>query len=119
MPIVDVELVGDDGRVAALTQRLADAIGKALSSRPGGTWVRVRLLPRDQYAENGGLEDAVRPVFVTVLERTLPTGPDLADRISRVTAAVAASTDRDPTNVHVLFAPSAAGRLAFGGRLVD
>ena len=44
MPIVDVELVGETLVTAATTQRLADAVGEALASRPGGTWVRVRML---------------------------------------------------------------------------
>ena len=87
MPIVDVELVVDAIPPPDLTQRLADAWGEALSSPAGGTWVRVRPLDRGSYVENGGLDDEVRPVFVTVLERIRPTGPDLADRITRVRRA--------------------------------
>jgi phenylpyruvate tautomerase PptA (4-oxalocrotonate tautomerase family) len=119
MPIVDVELVGDAVVTPEVTQRLADVLGDALSSRVGGTWLRVRRLPHGRYAENGGLDDDVCPVFVTVLERTRPTGPDLADRVARVTTAVADITGRDPDNVHVLFEPDATGRLAFGGRVVE
>ena len=119
VPIVDVELVGDVVITAETTQRLADTIGEALSSRIGGTWVRVRLLAPDNYAENGGLDEATRPAFVTVLEHTRPTGSDLVERIGRVTAAVVAATGRDPDNVHVLFEADAVGRLAFGGRLVE
>ncbi len=118
MPIVDVELVGPADVTSALSQGLADAIGEALTSRSGGTWVRVRELARDHYAENGGADD-VRPVFVTVLERTRPAGPELEERIGRVTAAVAEVTGRPAENVHVLFEDSATGRLAFGGRLVQ
>jgi phenylpyruvate tautomerase PptA (4-oxalocrotonate tautomerase family) len=118
MPVVDVELVGATGVTAELSQRLADAIGAALDSRQGGTWVRVRELPRDHYAENGGLDDDVHPVFVTVLERTRPQGDALAERVARVTAAVAEVTARDAEHVHVLFEADAAGRLAFGGRVV-
>jgi hypothetical protein len=61
VPIVDVELVGDDPVTGATTQRLADALGEALSSP---SW-------------------------------------------------------SDPDHVHVLFEPDAAGRLSFGGRLVE
>ena len=119
VPIFDVELVVDTVLPPALTQRLADALGEALSSPAGGTWVRVRSLDRGSYAENGGLDAEVRPVFVTVLERLRPTGPDLADRITRVTAAVAEVTGRDAEHVHVLYDADAVGRLAFGGRLVE
>ena len=119
MPIVDVELVGETLATADTTQRLADAVGEALESRPGGTWVRVRLLDRSCYAENGGLPEGVQPVFVTVLERHRPTGKELTDRVARVTAAVAGVVGRDPVNVHVLFEDDAAGRLSFGGRLVE
>jgi phenylpyruvate tautomerase PptA (4-oxalocrotonate tautomerase family) len=119
MPIVDVELVGDADETGEITQRLADALGEALSSRAGGTWVRLRHLERSRYAENGGLDDEVCPVFVTVLERNRATGRSLEDRVARVTAAVAEVTGRHPSHVHVLFEDDAAGRLSFGGRLVE
>lgn len=119
MPIVDVELVGETDVTTELSQRLADSIGTALTSRPGGTWVRVRELARDHYAENGGLADDVRPVFVTVLERIRPREEVLTERVTAVTAAVAEVTGRPAEHVHVLFEEGAAGRLAFGGRLVE
>src|SRR3954452_19260662 len=119
MPIVDVELIGDDDLPSATTQRLADVLGEALSSRPQGTWVRLRRLDRSGYAENAGVADDVHPVFVTVLERIRPSGQDLRDRIARVTAAVAEVTGRDPAHVHVLYDADARGRLAFGGDLVE
>lgn len=118
MPIVDVEWVADPPESAELAQRLADAVAEALSSRPGGTWVRVHRLDAAAYAEDGGAPPGVRPVFVTVLERERPTGRQLADRVARLTAAVAEVTGRPADTVHVLFEPSAAGRLAFGGHLV-
>ena len=60
MPIVTVELVADPDRPLErnLTQSLADAIGRVLSSPPGQIWIRLRLLPRDGYAENDALVDA-------------------------------------------------------------
>ena len=119
MPIVDVELVGDTLVTGETSRALADAVGEALSSRPGGTWVRVRSLDLARYAENGGAPDGVRPVFVTVLERVRPTGAELTDKVERVTAAVADVSGRPAENVHVLFEADASGRLAFGGRLVE
>jgi phenylpyruvate tautomerase PptA (4-oxalocrotonate tautomerase family) len=119
VPIVDVEMVGETVVTSEVTQRLADAVGGALSSRPGGTWVRVRQLDPSQYAENGGVPDGVRPVFVTVLERVRPGGEELAEKLARVTTVVAEITGCPAENVHVLFEDGAAGRLAFGGRLVE
>jgi phenylpyruvate tautomerase PptA (4-oxalocrotonate tautomerase family) len=119
VPIVDVELVSDADPPPSMTQRLADVLGEALWSRPQGTWVRLRRLERDRYAENGGAAHDVQPVFVTVLERVRPTGQELHERIARVTAAVAEVTGCDPDHVHVLYDADARGRLAFGGRLVE
>ena len=65
------------------------------------------------------MPEGVQPVFVTVLERTARRERSSSDRVARVTAAVADVTGRDPENVHVLFEDDAAGRLAFGGRLVE
>jgi len=119
VPIVDVELVGGAVLPAETTQELADALGVCLGSPDGHTWVRVRRLDRTAYAENGGVADDVLPVFVTVLERARPEGQVLADRVARLTAAVAEVTGRDATHVHVLYEADARGRLAFGGRLVE
>ncbi len=123
MPIVDIEIVGPAAGSAALVsaRTLADALGQALASPPGNTWVRLRALDAAAYAENGVAElDATDlPVFVTLLHAHPPAGPALAAEVTAVTAAVArclaCSTDR----VHVQYAPAAAGRQAFGGRLVE
>ena len=120
VPVVDVEIVGDVQANAELGLRLADAIGDALESQPGRTWVRVRHLPRASYAESGGpLDDAIRPVFVTIMERRRPQGDVLLRRIDKVTSVVADVTERDGENVHVFYAEDLAGRVAFGGSLVE
>jgi phenylpyruvate tautomerase PptA (4-oxalocrotonate tautomerase family) len=122
MPIVDVDLVSaaEDTPAAGLAQLLADALGRALKSPPGETWVRLRPLARERYAENESiLESSGLPVFVTVLRRALPEKAALADEIAALTRAVARVTGRDPASVHVEYAPAAAGRLSFGGRLVE
>jgi phenylpyruvate tautomerase PptA (4-oxalocrotonate tautomerase family) len=122
MPIVDVELVSsaEGTPTAGLAQLLADALGRALNSPPGETWVRLRTLARERYAENESiLESSELPVFVTVLRRALPEKAALGDEIAAVTRAVARVTGRDPAAVHVEYAPAAAGRLSFGSRLVE
>lgn len=121
MPIVDVELVRGPGGEPApeLSGRLADAVGDALGSAPGGTWVRLYVLPADHYAENRTERaDTPAPVFVTVLTRLRPQGSDLTEQIGRVTRAVASVVNADPELVHVIYAESGRDRVAFGGRLV-
>ena len=121
MPILDVEIiVAPDEPVAAyLAQSLADAAGRALDSPAGQTWVRLRLLPREHYAENeSSLASTELPVFVTVLKRALPGPAELTDEITRLTGSVADLLRRNRNCVHVEYAPAARGRLAFGGRLV-
>ena len=120
MPVIDVEIVGDVQTNAELGRRLADALGDALESQPGRTWVRVRHLPRDNYAESGGpLDDTIRQVFVTIMERRRPHGDVLLRRIDKVTSVVADVIERDAHNVHVFYAEDGAGRVAFGGSLVE
>jgi phenylpyruvate tautomerase PptA (4-oxalocrotonate tautomerase family) len=119
MPILEIEIVGEPGAErAGLAQRLADAAGRALGSRPRGTWVRLWWLPHDHYAENGG-EDGPRPVFVSVIERDVPPPPELAPRVRALTRAIAEACGRPDENVHVLYQAPARGRMAFGGALVD
>jgi phenylpyruvate tautomerase PptA (4-oxalocrotonate tautomerase family) len=119
MPILEVELVGDadTGDRSALAQRIADAAARVFKSPPQGTWVRMRILSADDYAENSKAADGVRPVFVSVLKRTNPTGAELADEIRNLTEGVARACGRPAENVHIRYEPSGAGRQSFGGTL--
>ena len=122
MPIVTVELVVDADRAVerSLTQSLADSIGSVLGSPRGQTWIRLRLLPRDGYAENDALVDAAElPVFVTLLERQTATGPELQAEVTALTHAIAQVIGRPATCVHVEYAPAGVGRVSFGGKLVQ
>jgi phenylpyruvate tautomerase PptA (4-oxalocrotonate tautomerase family) len=86
MPIVTVEVVAgaNDPVVQDVAQSLADAIGHALESPPGQTWVRVRSIARDHYAENDTLLDAARlPVFVTILKMRTPELAKLEGEVTR------------------------------------
>ena len=121
MPIVTVEVIAgaDDAMAQDIAQSLADAIGRALESPPGQTWVRVRSVARHQYAENvASLDMAQLPVFVTVLKRQIPDRAKLEGEVAALTGAVAEVIGRPAACVHIEYAPAAAGRLAFGGVLV-
>jgi phenylpyruvate tautomerase PptA (4-oxalocrotonate tautomerase family) len=124
MPIIDIETVGDappdPAGTHAAARELADRIGAILGSAPSGTWVRLRHLPRNAYAENGGeVPPDVRPTFVRVLLARLPERNVLRTYAASIASAVAAALGRPAENVHVLFEPPAAGRIAFGGRLTE
>ena len=122
MPIVTVEVVagGNDAMAQGLAQSLADAIGGALKSPPGQTWVRVRSIARDQYAENEARPDAAElPVFVTILKKQTLQRAELEREVAALTAAVAQVVARPTTCVHIEYALVGAGRLAFGGVLVQ
>lgn len=121
MPILEVRVVGElsTGITAGLAQRIADAAAEVLGSRPGGTWVSVETLAAERYAENGGAEPGVAPVFVRVLLRHGPPREDAAEQVAALTGAVARCCGRPPENVHLVYEPAAAGRVAFGGRLVE
>jgi phenylpyruvate tautomerase PptA (4-oxalocrotonate tautomerase family) len=115
MPILDVEIVGPTQ--AGIAQSLADQAGVALETAPGKTWVKVRFLPSEQYAENGMPQGSTQPVFVSILTRSEID----SNRKSRVALALATQFSkvlgRSAENIHVIFELSAAGRIAFGGNL--
>jgi phenylpyruvate tautomerase PptA (4-oxalocrotonate tautomerase family) len=121
MPIVTVEVVAGANPMAPdVAQALADALGRALKSPPGQTWVRVGSLARDRYAENEAALDAAQlPVFVTVLKKHIPPRAELDREVTALTEAIAQVIGRPAACVHVEYAPAAAGRLAFGGILVQ
>ena len=116
MPIVDIETVGEAPTIA--TQALADALGDLFGSKAGTTWVRLRSLPHDHYAENDS-PNAPPATFVTVLHHTPPAGNERRSQAAEIAAVVAFVTERPPEHVHVLFAPAAAGRIAFAGALQE
>ena len=121
MPILDLEIVVPDGEAldASLAASVADASGEVFGSLAGQTWVRVRAVPRESYAENGGGPPVgIHPVFVRVLLADPPQGEDLRSQVHRLTLAIAKVCQRPPENVHLFYEPAARGRVAFGGRLV-
>lgn len=120
MPILDVEIVvGPEERLPDnLARQLADIAGEVLESRPGGTWVKLRTLPRNQYAENGELAKNVRPVFVSLLMGEQPSKEIMKQQAEQLAEAFAQACKRPKENVHILYEASAAGRIAFGGELV-
>jgi phenylpyruvate tautomerase PptA (4-oxalocrotonate tautomerase family) len=120
MPIIDVELVAGTAERQGLAARLADSLAAVLGSGPMGCWVRVRRLAPEHYAENGGgPPEGVRPVFVSVLLAELPEPGTRRVQASAIASEVARVLDLPPQQVHVLYQPAAAGRVAFGGRLLE
>ena len=122
MPIVDIEIVGDVTKPVAgmLSQALADGAGRVFASPPARTWVRVRTIARDSYAENGiAVAPSNEPVFVRVLKRQVPERSELAREITALTQVIASTVGRPMDQVHVEYAAAAAGRMAFGGNLVE
>lgn len=120
MPILEIEITGPlPDPEDALASRLAEAAGQALDSREGGTWIKLRHLPASAYAENGGgPPTGVQPVFVSIMRHTRPEGEALQAEITRLTEAIAGVCGRPSDQVHLIYAPDGAGRVAFGGRLV-
>jgi len=121
MPILDIEIVAPDsapGLPADLTQSLADEAAPAFGAPKGTVWVKLRVLPLSQYAENGGLPEGVHPVFVTVLKSRVREGSALEEEITRLTEILARVLDRPKSNIHIFYHPDGAGRVAFGGKLV-
>lgn len=117
MPIVNIEMVGEEPLEPELADRLADSLAAVFGGDPSGTWVRLRPLRR--YAEGGGgPPPGVAPIFVSVLLANPPVGTDREDQVSAVTSVVAETCARLPENVHVIYEAAGAGRVAFGGKLV-
>ncbi|MBV8503532.1 MAG: hypothetical protein JO006_17670 [Paucibacter sp.] len=117
MPILDVELY--EPASPGLAQHLADAVGQALASPTCHTWVRLHPMDPRHYAENGAsVAPADLPVFVTILHREPPVGTALESEVKALTALVAAVLGKNAERVHLRYAVAAAGRQAFGGKLV-
>lgn len=121
MPIVDLEIVLQENESLRneLASELADELADIFHSPSRGTWIKVRGLPANQYAENGGTPTGVYPVFVAIIKSTLPLAEEMQKEVERITGAVAQLCNRSSENVHVIYQPEARGRLAFGGKIVS
>ena len=122
MPILDIEIVGEPRLVFRrdLTERIAEAAATALQSRPRGTWVKLRVITPDDYAENEmARSETVRPVFVRVLLADPPDGEQLHSQSRALARAIGAACERAPEHVHIIYEPPARGRIAFGGELLE
>ena len=122
MPIITVQYV-DIGNRAELEdgvcQQLADALGAVLQSEPGGTWVKLNRIDESEYAENDTtLDSSVQPTLVEVLKRTPGDEESLASEAEVIADVVSSVMQRPRQNVHVIYLPQGAGRVAFGGKLV-
>lgn len=121
MPILSVEIVSGPGQAipGGLVTAIADAAGRVFKALPGELWVRLNELDHEHYAENG-TADATRifPVFVRVLMASLPPEAELGREASALATAIARACGRPVESVHIVYEPPAAGRIAFGGKLL-
>jgi phenylpyruvate tautomerase PptA (4-oxalocrotonate tautomerase family) len=122
MPILDIEIVAPDSTQslpADLTQSLANEAAQVFGAQAGTVWVKMRIIPLTQYAENNRTSGGTYPVFVTVLRSRVPKGSELQNEIARVTQVIANVLNRPETNVHIIYQPDGAELIAFGGKLVE
>ena len=120
MPILEVEIVTPDGAELedGLAARIADGAGEVFGSPPGRTWVKLHALPSSRYAENGGTPPGVYPVFVNVLKAEVLQEEELRKEARALAEVIGRLCQRPSENVHILYSPSALGRIAFGGNLL-
>lgn len=122
MPILDIEIVASDSASslpADLAQSLSNEAARVFGAPQGTVWVKVRVIPSAQYAENGGKPEGVYPVFITVLKSRVPERSALEDEISGLTQAIASTLNYPVENVHIIYQPGGVRRVAFGGKLVE
>ncbi len=118
MPIFHVDVLTGD-RLPRVAPDLANDLGALMRAEPGHVWVRLSACHPEDYGENAvAASDVPRWVHVRVILRAVPPEPELAELASQITRIVAQRLEREPDNVHVLFEPPAAGRIAFSGELV-
>ena len=121
MPILDIEIVMRDGETLppGFAKLMAKRAGDVLHSAPGNTWVKVRQISPDCYAENdNGASDSPAPVFVSILKGKMPPVDELEREIIALTNATAELCHRPADNVHFIYLPEGKGRIAFGGKLL-
>ena len=118
MPILEVEIIlrVNEKLKADLAGEISNVAGEIFNSPDGHTWVKLREMPLDYYAENGGgPPEDISPVFVSVLKRHLPDLAEMQIETARLAAEIGKVCNRPKENVHILYLPPGAGRIFFGG----
>jgi phenylpyruvate tautomerase PptA (4-oxalocrotonate tautomerase family) len=121
MPLIEIEVIGPSRLATAkLTRQLAGALGETLGSPPASTWVRLRTLPASHYAESSTARPVgAKAIFVTITHRKLSARARLRREASEISRIVGKICHRSPEQVHVIYEPPGAGRIAFGGQLIE
>lgn len=121
MPILDIEIVSKPDETVGqnLAHELAHRAGEVFASPAGSTWVKVRVIAGEHYAENSSDPlEPVYPVFVSILKASLPSPDAMQMEVALLTPVIAQVCNRPEENVHIIYLPEGAGRVAFGGRMV-
>jgi phenylpyruvate tautomerase PptA (4-oxalocrotonate tautomerase family) len=120
VPVIEIQVVGpDDGLPAGMATLLADAVGAVLGAPPGTVWVRLSVLPSTSYAENGVSPSQLpNPVFVRITRADDLPVDALRTQAKELARAIGRCVMRPTELVHIEFAPSGRGRMAFGGELL-
>lgn len=121
MPILTVEIIAFPGEAPdpSLASSIAERAAEVFGSPPGGTWVKVHRIAREDYAENGGVPANLSPVFVSIFKAKLPLPDALQTEATQLAESVAQICNRSRESVHILYLPEGEGRIAFGGRLLQ
>lgn len=121
MPILHVEIVLHPGESLSsqVAATIADRAGEVFGTPPGRTWVKLHLIPAEHYAENGDAGEGLYPVFVSTLKNQLPTPEAMPTEVAQLTQVIAQACARSVENVHLVYLPAGAGRVAFGGKLTS
>lgn len=121
MPILDIEIVVRPGETLdhKLVVEIANHAGEIFVVPSGSTWVKLRTLRQENYAESGGNSPVdFFPVFVSVLIARLPAPDKMQIQVAKLTAAIAKICARPEENVHIIYLPEGAGRVSFGGKII-
>lgn len=121
MPLLDIEIITHPGERLSptLAIELANRAGEVFDAPAGTTWVKLRAIAPEHYAESGAAaSERPFPVFVSVLKAKTPAPDEMRAEVARLTAAIAQVCARPAENVHVLYLPEGGGRIAFGGKII-
>ena len=117
MPIIDVELIALDApkNLKNLTQNLTNSAAIILNSPNGQTWLKLHFLPLNQYAENGGVPEDFKSLFVSLLLKNNLSEDKRSEIAFKLCESFSTITHFPKDHIHILFLPEGSGRMVFGG----
>jgi phenylpyruvate tautomerase PptA (4-oxalocrotonate tautomerase family) len=122
MPIIEFQIIGnlEISDKKDFRKELINGLANIFGSENKSVWCKFNFIPVENYIENdnSGLSIPLPlPIFLKILNYQNKSIEECKKEAIIISEFVSKVCNRPKENIHILYEPSAKGRIAFGGIL--